>query len=332
MPVNTFGSHVPPWTKPSGLDGLASAKGSHVPPHSQLQVSWAWFLAQAQPGTSLQTALDLFDRAVAAGDPPSPQPPSAPVPSIPPSANCAEWSPGNAYSRIYLAATRLSGLFDATFDTSDRQVTVTLGGQPLHSWGTQTCPDVGSSAYGVALLGLQAVVEPTADDELKEQSGAPELFMLWAVRDQMKDPAGMPWTMLVLDVLMLGLAFPLYEVKALVDLERPSRNTLGIAIAPNLVVPEHASWPAGHAYVGGLLATVLSGLAPAGAARLRAAGLRLGFNRERAGLHTRLDTSAGFAMGAALAHDLLDRIQQATAGTREARLWNALQCARREWQ
>lgn len=68
-------------------------------------------------------------------------------------------------------------------------------------------------------------------------------------------------------------------------------------ISPVIPVPPHASYPSGHATQAVVIARLLSRLAPAASRDLMKLALRVGRNREVAGVHYPSDTCSGFSLG-----------------------------------
>jgi len=110
-----------------------------------------------------------------------------------------------------------------------------------------------------------------------------------------------------------------YREKARFDRVRPSvaRPSLGTA----LPLPNHASYPSGHAATATLMAEILAELSPQDGAAFREDARRIAHNREIAGLHYISDSEAG----ARLAGMVVDRFRA------EAWYRDALPAARCEW-
>jgi len=81
---------------------------------------------------------------------------------------------------------------------------------------------------------------------------------------------------------------------------RPRPSVILPDIHTVVPVPLHASYPSGHATQSVVIATLMSTMAPKAAKRLQEFAIKVGRNREMAGLHYPSDTDAGFKLG----HDL----------------------------
>jgi len=78
---------------------------------------------------------------------------------------------------------------------------------------------------------------------------------------------------------------------------RPRPSAVLPALDPVVPVPWHSSYPSGHATQSAVIAGLLSRLKPSLSESLTNLALRVGVNREVAGLHYPSDTTAGFALG-----------------------------------
>ena len=118
-------------------------------------------------------------------------------------------------------------------------------------------------------------------------------------------------TLRVMDVVTNVVSVPVHVIKNHLDVKRPSE--LDCRVVPLIPVPGHASFPGGHAAATYALATVLGRLMNADEAQRRALGRiarRISKNRERAGLHTRLDTRAGRRLGRLMGNWMVDVAQE----------------------
>jgi len=85
---------------------------------------------------------------------------------------------------------------------------------------------------------------------------------------------------------------------------RPRPSVVLPALNPVVPVPWHSSYPSGHATQSTVIAGLLSRLKPGSSESLTNLALRVGVNREVAGLHYPSDTSAGVALGKWLLSEL----------------------------
>lgn len=113
------------------------------------------------------------------------------------------------------------------------------------------------------------------------------------------NPDDHPSTVELIDIAAAAVAAPLYEIKRLLDVTRPS-ELANAPDAPRIPVPGHGSFPSGHATASYALAALLSAVTNADEnrkCRLSKAAERLADNRMVAGLHTASDTAAGKSLG-----------------------------------
>lgn len=111
-------------------------------------------------------------------------------------------------------------------------------------------------------------------------------------------PVGKFYTLLAMDVVTSVVSVPVHVIKHMLDVKRPC--ALDERVIPLIPVPGHASYPGGHATTTYALAVVLGEII--GATDEQKAGLeciarRISRNREKVGLHTRLDTDEGKRLG-----------------------------------
>lgn len=176
-------------------------------------------------------------------------------------------------------------------------------------------------------------------DELIPQADAMEAFYLldwdlhkWEAFDI--ESGRFNKTLQVLDTVLDVLDQPLYAAKHWLNVPRPHVVEMDIEVVPWLPVPQHQSLPSGHAAAATALERVLSDLTGADAdakqkRRLEGIAVRIARNRERAGLHTDLDTAAGVDLGGKIAGWMVGR---ALAGDTAYASWSALYAqASAEW-
>lgn len=84
---------------------------------------------------------------------------------------------------------------------------------------------------------------------------------------------------------------------------RPRPSAVLPALDPVVPVPWHTSYPSGHATQSTVIAGLLSRLKPSSSESLANLALRVGVNREVAGLHYPSDTLAGIALGRWLSNE-----------------------------
>jgi membrane-associated phospholipid phosphatase len=80
-------------------------------------------------------------------------------------------------------------------------------------------------------------------------------------------------------------------------------------IVPAFGLPQHPSFPSGHACASGAASTVMSYLFPADAASFAAMSLDAGNSTFYAAIHTMFDVAQGFALGAQVGSQLVQRAQ-----------------------
>ena len=114
----------------------------------------------------------------------------------------------------------------------------------------------------------------------------------------------------VFEYLQLGLSLVtavVMPLKYAASVARPSE--VSALVLPMLDVPGHAALPSGHASAARMLCELLVALLPSETGAhplLRRLALRVGRNREVAGLHYPIDTAAGWLLGETLAGYLLN--------------------------
>jgi hypothetical protein len=171
--------------------------------------------------------------------------------------------------------------------------------------------------------------KPSDHDEFRLQAVWGDLFILdYAVTEGGAVPGNLMNTLQLLDIAQFGLGHVIYVTKMESGVPRPSKLVTGLE--PVLSEPKHSSWPSGHAFASGITAAVLSlFVQPQVALKVRKGAARVGVNRERASLHTRLDTVSGFELGSVLAQDFVQSLLNAAIDTKG--LEKLVERARSEW-
>lgn len=336
MSQSTKGTDIPPLYPPEDPHGQAYSgredKGTDIPPRSAMRLRWKGFLADSKSDPTKE-ALRLFEDALSHA-------PRDPLPTLglglvelnadkPP---MQDPEIDDDYSRVFRVAHRLSRAYEIEAiqrSGGDRELHINFLGKSIQ----RAIPT--DLQVKMAVENLVHSISKKTDAELDAQHQDSEMFMLWAAKSAMHAVNQMPWTCLVMDVIVLGLAWPNYEAKRIAKIGRPNR--WDTTIDPVLMQPTHSSWPAGHAFTGGALVVLLAQLGPSKnqfTERLVWAATRVGRNRERAGLHTGLDTEAGFVLGCTLMTSLLSHLAQfhgSNPNKFERVLWEALSYAKSEW-
>lgn len=137
-------------------------------------------------------------------------------------------------------------------------------------------------------------------DEVRFQAPAPALMLALSIgmdRDEASYP--LPFTALVVDVVVQAVTAPTHRLKNQLLVPRPYADWAGLPhqIEPKLDKPGYSGFPSGHATVSAAIAAVLTGLGHTLPAPLVG---QIARNRERAGLHTGVDSIEGLALGTAL--------------------------------
>jgi membrane-associated phospholipid phosphatase len=144
-------------------------------------------------------------------------------------------------------------------------------------------------------------------------------------------PGSHPQTYRVLHIGSLIASYAVLYYKGLRDRPRPSQ--IAPALMPPIPVPGHASWPSGHATQAWLIrlcierimnGTVSAADEAAVASNVRTLAIRIGRNREIAGLHYPSDSDDGRR----LAETIFPFLTGMAAGSRFA---TAITAARGEW-
>jgi hypothetical protein len=133
-----------------------------------------------------------------------------------------------------------------------------------------------------------------------------------------KDALCLQRTFEVMEVVERVVSVPAFEAKEILRVARPSQ--VSNDVRPLIPVPRHRSLPSGHAATAYALAVVLAEITALGVALDGVAAVVAG-RREKAGLHTHLDSEAGKKLGTAVG-DLMVRAAADTSP--EYRLWRGL--------
>lgn len=177
----------------------------------------------------------------------------------------------------------------------------------------------------IAAADLKAAVQAVRVDgkrlsDILVQAPNPELILLYrfkTVRDAdfSGEDAALWWTAWIVDALIETTSSVLHRLKHAIRLARPAdpcfQPWLPSPLQPLLPEPAYTAYPGGHSCQMAALSVVLCRLSRCDAAeRLRVEALAedIGRNRERAGLHSAVDTDAGWVLGQALGHAFLDAV------------------------
>lgn len=167
------------------------------------------------------------------------------------------------------------------------------------------------------------------EQEISPEAVYPELFFAFALGLD-KEPERYRWTCLVIDVTVSVTAVAVQRLKHRLLVPRPYEIDEQIKPSQRIDRPMYSAFPSGHATICYALVTVLSNLtSDDGQTDTALSGLaeRISVNRERAGLHTGIDTEQGNKLGTELARSML-----AAANAPEFSVWGAvLAAARKEW-
>lgn len=134
-------------------------------------------------------------------------------------------------------------------------------------------------------------------------------------------------TLLAMDVVTNVVSVPLHMIKHMLDVKRP--NEIDSRVKPVIPVPGHASYPGGHAATTYALATVLAEITGASEEqkeRFECIARRISRNREKVGLHTRLDTEEGKRLGRLIANWMIQ------VAKNDGQAWGVIfSDAKKEW-
>ncbi|HUG22983.1 hypothetical protein [Piscinibacter sp.] len=217
---------------------------------------------------------------------------------------------------------------------------------PTDPWDGRTLPSVTLNLPGNIAVPLPSVARLDLLQSLRRIKGqvATAMPFLAEIAAQAEHPGvffalalGMTtkthmYTLDLMDAVNDIVAGPVHSIKAQLQLPRPSqfRTDLGSDAAdPWIPDPWHTSYPSGHAAGAYALAAVLTELTGASSLRDDVAR-RIAKNREKAGVHSERDTSAGEQLGTALGQWM---VAAAALRTPPYDVWAALfVLAANEWE
>jgi hypothetical protein len=168
------------------------------------------------------------------------------------------------------------------------------------------------------LIGLAVTERPEALGEIIQQDQNLQLSWMQLL---MMDASTHPCTFLLMKLAARVGETLMMHFKRKFNRPRPSQ--VCPTLFPPVAVPNHGSYPAGHALIGQLTSLCLAPLVPSRGPALFELARRAAFNREIAGLHYQSDCDAGVALANQI-HPILS--QCATY----IRVINAI-AARNEW-
>jgi hypothetical protein len=154
---------------------------------------------------------------------------------------------------------------------------------------------------------LQKPQIESATAEMKVQSGQELAFVCLIVDSKINQKVDWGKTDAMMEAVGLALASVIYRAKGLCGNPRPFPEPYNSANPrPTLKTPNHSSWPGGHAFEVGAMATLFfcafsRHMSDAEKVLFKVAlekgASRIAYNRERAGLHWRNDGVDGLKMG-----------------------------------
>jgi membrane-associated phospholipid phosphatase len=172
---------------------------------------------------------------------------------------------------------------------------------------TITLPSVKAADYLASVGGVSTTMSGPRDvDAISFEAPVPGLIFALALG--MESDAGSAaysyaYTSLLIDIVTEVVTAPTHRLKHWIRVPRPSDSSAwnGMAVTPTpLPVPGYSAYPSGHATLAQALAVVLASLGasnPSKRTKLDKLAADIGKNRERAGLHTDIDTRAGLELG-----------------------------------
>jgi hypothetical protein len=165
-----------------------------------------------------------------------------------------------------------------------------------------------------------------------QNPGLGVVLLLGALR---RRPGDIAFTLAAVETANAWVSVTTQLLKDRLQVPRPNdRNVFGVRIDPLLRVPQFAAYPGGHAAVCGALYKLLAWIAcrvdRSAEKELHDYAYEIAVNRERAGLHCRLDTEAGWKLGVEMGEAMIAMAQLAAPG--EFLSWAAIAAAaQREW-
>lgn len=149
--------------------------------------------------------------------------------------------------------------------------------------------------------------DPTRIRQIKIQEEAPYVGLLVALNVLNVRPWP-EFTLLLTDIVVFFLAAITHRLKFQLAVPRPYETEMGGPTNTLIDKPAYESFPGGHAAGMAALAEVLiavTGASEAEANRFRPMAKLIACDRERAGIHTCLDTDSGLALGKAMGEGLV---------------------------
>jgi|GEM_PF-3478642 len=233
------------------------------------------------------------------------------------------------------AATRVSGTpWSATAGIAASSVSMVPPVSPpqpnwQHEIAAVTHADYLDSVMEVAATMGRA--PPQTLQFVKAQAGMPHIYLPLALGMGDK-PQAWPYTCLVIDAVQAVVTVAVHRLKHLLLVPRPDDKVAFPAsgVEPLIPTPGYTAYPSGHAALMSALSTVLGSVVEADGgqqAQLDMLAFEVAVNRERAGLHSHLDTMAGMALGQKMAQWMIDAVDHPAFGP-----WSAVYAgAAAEW-
>lgn len=198
-----------------------------------------------------------------------------------------------------------------------------------------------TAGYKTSVKDVKDAMKESRDDDLISfEASSPTLRLALAVgMDRGAGTTAYPYryTALLIDVIVEVVTAPTHRLKGLLQVPRPNSAD---AWKPDHVptpafdpVPGYTAYPSGHATVCAAAAVVLNTVAKSAISGLSQPLMKvaeeIGKNRERAGLHTKLDTDEGLALGKTMGQWMVDA---ATIHSKVFTNWADLfEAAQAEW-